>query len=331
MRRVDVSALVVTWNSANDIAGCVDAALAQRGVELEVVVVDNASTDGTQEVLARYADEPRVRVLLQSQNLGYAEGNNLAAAHAGGRHLLLLNPDCTPDPDCAAVLLQHLESTSDCGAAAAVLRYPDGRHQSFLRRELTFAGSCWAFLEVGRRLDTRFWHGSHQAWRIYADLDDLRPDAPFAVDCPAAACVMLPTALVGDRLFNPRMPLFFNDAELYRRLRAQRYQVVVVPGATAVHAYGTSVAAVPSGRRRAEMVASLREYLRPVRSRGARTALWLLLVLDALVCMVPARTRPLARGTLGGLGLPGGVPPWLAPVPPLLGRRAADQRSRQSS
>jgi N-acetylglucosaminyl-diphospho-decaprenol L-rhamnosyltransferase len=324
---VDVSALVVTWNSATDIVQCVDAALAQSDVELEVVIVDNASTDGTQVLLGRYSDEPRVRVLLQSENLGFAEGNNLAAAHASGRHLLLLNPDCTPDPDCAAVLLRHLESSPRCGAAAAVLRFPDGRHQSFLRRELTFAGSCWAFLEVGRRLDIRFWRGRHQAWRIYADLADLAPETAYSVDCPAAACVMLPAALVKDQLFHPRLPLFFNDAELYRRLRAQGYDVVVVPRATAVHAYGTSVAGVPTSRRRAEMVASLREYLRPVWSGPARAALWLLLVLDALVCLVPARTRPLARGTLGGLGLPGGVRPWLAPVPSL-GRRA---RTRQSS
>ncbi len=325
---MDASALIVTWNNAADISTSIDAALAQHDVDLEVVVVDNASTDGTQGVLSRYADNPRVTVVLQSENLGFAAGNNLAATHARGRYLLLLNPDCAPDPSCAAVLRDYLESHPECGAAAAMLRYPDGRGQSFLRREATFALVFFCFLEVGRRLDRIFCKGRHLARRIYAELDGVVPDPAVSVDCPAAACVMLPAALVAERFFDPELPLFFNDGELYRRLRGTGYDVVAVGAATAIHTYGTSVAEVPSARRRAEMVASLRAYLRPVWSGPLRAALWLLLLADALACLAFTRTRDVGRGTLGGLGLPGGAPPWLAHA---RSPRPWARRRRQSS
>lgn len=324
---MDVSALVVTWNSARDIASCIDAALAQRGVTLEVVVVDNASTDATREVLQRYSGETRVTVIAQPTNLGYAEGNNVAARLARGRHLLLLNPDCEMAPDCAKQLVAHLDGTPGAGAAAAVLSYPDGRPQSFLRRDVSFGVACWAFLETGRRVDGKLFGGRHQAYRIYAELDGMPVAEPVEVDCPAAACVLIPRALAGAQLFDPRLPLFFNDAALYRRLRGRGYLVQVVPAAVAVHHYGASVAELPSARRRAEMVGSLRRYVSPVWSTPTAALLWLLLVLDALACLPLRRTRPLARGTLGGLGLPGGERPWLLELPGG-GQRLADLRRR---
>jgi hypothetical protein len=328
---VDVSALVVAWNSAEDLRACLDAALAQEGVELEVVVVDNASTDGTAQVLAAYRDHARVTVLPQHENLGYAEGNNVAARHARGRHLLLLNPDCQLEPGCARDLVKHLDTSPGTGAAAALLRYPDGRPQSFLRRDATFGVSVWAFLEIGRRLDARAFGGRHQAHRIYAELDGVDLPAPVEVDCPAAACVLVPRALAGAELFDPGLPLFFNDADLYRRLRARGYRVEVLPTAQAVHRYGGSVNEVPSGRRRAEMIASLRRYVGTAWPTHAAALLWLLLVLDALACLPLRRTREAGRGTLGALGLPGGVHPWLAVVPPPAARARAVVRRLKGS
>jgi acetyltransferase-like isoleucine patch superfamily enzyme len=120
---------------------------------------------------------------------------------------------------------------------------------------------------------------------------------------------------------DPSLPIVFNDAELYRRLRADAYRCEVIPGATASHAYGTSLQRVARARVRAEFTASLRRYLRGEWGRLRRTALWAVLVLDALTSVVLGLTGPNtraarvnARGVLGGLGLPGGATPWLAPI-----------------
>ena len=326
---MEVSALVVTWNSAADVRSCLDAALAQRDVDLEVVVVDNASTDGTREVLAEYAG--RVTVLLQDANLGYAAGNNAAAEVATGRHLLLLNPDCTMDPDCVRTLVDHVESTPGVGAAAALLRYPDGRPQSFLRRDVTLRSALLTFVETGRRVDLKLLDGRAMKRRICQDVP--LDQGPVAVDCPAAACVLVPAVLgrLGGRLLDPDLPLLFNDAELYRRLRLRGYRVELVPAATARHGYGASLETLPDARRRAEAVVGLRRYVSPAWSVPAVAVLTAALVLDAVLCLLRGRTRVTGKGTLGGLGLPGGAVPWLSTVPPWRHRLAGAARRMQGS
>jgi acetyltransferase-like isoleucine patch superfamily enzyme len=138
---------------------------------------------------------------------------------------------------------------------------------------------------------------------------------PLEVDCPAAACVATWRRLLEPRPMDPDLPIVFNDAELYRRLRAQAYRCEVIPGATAAHAYGTSLQRVARARMRAEFVASMRRYQSPVWSRTKLAALWTVLVADAITsAALGGAARTHARGTLGGLGLPGGAAPWLADV-----------------
>jgi N-acetylglucosaminyl-diphospho-decaprenol L-rhamnosyltransferase len=314
---VQVSAIIVTWNSEADIARCVEALLQQRDVELEIIVVDNASSDGTLVVLNAYAGQ--VQILPQARNLGYAEGNNVAAQFASGRHLLFVNPDCAPDPLCAWELLTHLQTSPGCGVAAAALRNDDDTAQSFARRDATPGTALWAFVETLRLVDQRWLAGRHAAKRRYADCV-YGPGTVTEVDCPAAACVMLHRELFADGQFDTSLPLFFNDADLYRRLRRASYSCQIVGDATARHSYGTSVRLVEPGPRRAEMIAALVRYASRWWPLPAVWLLWGLLVCDSFASLLRPSTRRLARGTLGGLGLPGGDAPWLSVRPGWGGR-----------
>jgi GT2 family glycosyltransferase/acetyltransferase-like isoleucine patch superfamily enzyme len=333
----DVSILVVTWNSAEDIEACLDSALAQASATLsvEVVVVDNASTDGTAKRLEAYQD--RATVVLLEENTGYAAGNNYAAALAAGRHLLLLNPDCALDPGAASHLVGSLDSTPGLGAAAAMLRNPDGSAQLFARRDVSLPLALWAFTATGVWLDGRFRGGRHRRHRTYADV--WPPAHDVDVDCPAAAAVAVPRVLVTrEQLFDEGLPLLFNDADLYRRLRHECYAVRVVVAAGATHGYGTGLRQVGIERMRAETVASLQTYVTAAWGGLRRSALTTALLLDALLalCLLTflrgpgrATARQTVRGTLGGLGLPGGARPWLAvPSTPLQRVRRAAGRMR---
>ena len=316
------TAVVVTYGHADEIGDCLEALLAQEVCGgLEVVVVDNASSDGTCDVVRGFGD--RVRLVALDRNTGYAEATNTAAALAGGELLLLLNPDCVVDPGCVQTLVDRLDSTPGVGAAAALLRYPDGRPQEFARRDLALRGVLWDLTELGRRYDKRRGDRGRKERRYTAEFTGTGPSEPLEVDCPAAACVLVWRAPCGPQVMSPELPLFYNDGDLYSRLRVKGYRVEVVPAATAAHAYSTSLQRVPAAGRRAEFVACMRVYARRWWPLRRRVLLWLLLALDATTAGLVsfrgrdrARARAHARGTLGGLGLPLGTAPWLARVPP---------------
>ncbi len=101
--------VVVNWNGAHLLPACLDALLAQRtGAPYEVVVVDNASSDDSLAVLARY---PSVRVVRNAANLGFAGGNNSALRGVTTPYAVLLNNDATPEPDWLERLLAPFEDS----------------------------------------------------------------------------------------------------------------------------------------------------------------------------------------------------------------------------
>jgi GT2 family glycosyltransferase len=315
-----ISVLIVTYDHEDEIGACLDAALAQAapGLEVEVVVVDNASHDDT---TARVRAHDGVRLIEMGSNRGFAAGVNAAFAASHGEHVLLLNPDCVVDRGCAAALRAHLVSHPDVGLAAALLRDPDGTPQLFARRDLGLGGALWAFTSVGRRLDVRL-HGRALARRRYEELwSEGAPREPVAVFCPAAACVMAARRDLLPAPLDERFPLFFNDGDLCARLLRAGRRTEIVPAASASHGYGTSVKRAQHAdpaRMRAEWVASLRRYASRWWGRPARAALGPLLLLDAVagaaLCVAKREDPREVRGTLGGLGLPGGPAPLLTPV-----------------
>lgn len=137
MDSVDVAAVVVTYNSTRHVAALLDSLPDAFGdLTYAVVVVDNGSTDGTPELLARRSD---CEVVLAS-NDGYAAGINRAALAAPpAPALLILNPDATLDPDAVPRMLEVLRRRTGTGIVAPRVREEDGRLSPTLRRGPTLA------------------------------------------------------------------------------------------------------------------------------------------------------------------------------------------------
>jgi GT2 family glycosyltransferase len=112
-----VSVTIVTWNSATYLDECFAALSRQDCCELEVIIVDNASEDGTREVLKRV--DPRWRVIYNNENVGFAAGQNQAIRASHGEWVLCLNPDVVLSPEFITQLVAagaaHLEAGSLCG------------------------------------------------------------------------------------------------------------------------------------------------------------------------------------------------------------------------
>ena len=216
-----ISILVVTYDHAEEIGACIGGALAQAGpgLDVEVVIADNASRDDTAAVVAARADGTRVRLLEMGSNRGIAAAVNAAYAASTGAHVMLLNPDCVMDPGCAATLRDHLDAHPGVGLAAALLHDPDGTPQLFARRRLSLAGALWTFTMVGRRVDRTLRGGRPLAGRRYEELwAGGPPREPVAVFCPAAACVMAARGTLAPAPLDEAFPLVVNDGELCTRL-----------------------------------------------------------------------------------------------------------------
>jgi len=210
----DVSAIIVTWNQAHLTLRCLEALLAQAGPSIEVVVVDNASTDQTADLLSRIDGAV---VLRNATNEGFLLASNRGASVARGRNLLFLNNDAFAQPGAVANALSALESASDIGAVGGRLILPSGRLQE--------AGCVlWA---------------DGVSTGIAAGLP---PDAPEAMTRRDAhycsgAFLMTPTAVwreLGgfDEVFAPG---YYEEADYCMRLRRSGRRVVFEPAVEVVH------------------------------------------------------------------------------------------------
>src|SRR5438270_10202852 len=107
--QLDCSIIIVSWNVRELLRACLKSLPAACGPALrtEILVVDNASTDGSAPMVC--AEFPGVRVLAQSRNHGYARANNIGIAAGSGRFVLLLNPDTEMQPGSLATLVAYLD------------------------------------------------------------------------------------------------------------------------------------------------------------------------------------------------------------------------------
>jgi GT2 family glycosyltransferase len=212
-----VSVLIVTWNSEATITSC----LASIPPDAEVVLVDNASTDGTVAEVRRAF--PAVTVLESPSNLGFGTACNLAAQHASGNYYLLLNPDAALHRGAVDSMRAFLAAEPACGVVGPRILDAAGDVELSWDRWLT-------------PVQEWFRRGSHSGKR------DVRPSlAPCKVDWISGACMLLRAEawhqVAG---FDPDFFLYFEDVDLCRRLTDTGWTVYYQPEAQVTHLKGKS-------------------------------------------------------------------------------------------
>lgn len=231
-----VSVLIVTWNCRALIGPCLDHLFASRlGEAMEVIVVDNQSGDGTADAIRQ---RPEPIILVESgTNLGFGRGNNLAAEHARGAYLLLLNPDAyLTDPDTLPRMLDAFRAgeSKGLGAVAPRLNNPDGSHQI---GDGGFAPTPSNVLRhVG--LVSRAVPGARG---LYVNHPALMRRERIAVDWLAATCLLV-TRRAFDAVggFDPRFFMYGEDVDLGVRMGRAGYRLELLPQMAAVHLQGAT-------------------------------------------------------------------------------------------
>lgn len=123
-----LSIVIICWNDLKVIKDCLSSIYAERaGLELEVVVSDNGSTDGSIDYIRKHY--PEVRIVSNGANLGFAKGNNAGIRVARGKYVLILNPDTIIHKDALAKLVEFAETHAEAGAFGCRVLNPDGSDQ----------------------------------------------------------------------------------------------------------------------------------------------------------------------------------------------------------
>ena len=171
---MDISVVIVGWNAKHYLELCLDS-LADSATcrSMEIIVVDNASTDGSAEMIA--AQFPAVKVIRSEENLGYPRGCNVGIRESQGHYIALVNPDVQALPGCLDSLADFLDENPKVGTVGPRVFNPDMTQQSTCRRFPTLWNNfCSAAGLSGRFRRSRFFAGEHMFY--------FRHDRTLAVD-----------------------------------------------------------------------------------------------------------------------------------------------------
>ena len=226
-----LSTVIVTFNSAATLPACLDSLRAHApAASREIVVVDNASQDGTAAVVTR--DWPLVRLLPMTSNLGFAAANNRGIRATTGDWLLLLNPDAVVTPGAIDRLMAALDG--DATAAIAGPRIVDAAG----RAELSFGPHISPWSETWQKLRGR---GHAHGWPLIAGVVERDTQRPQHPDWVSGACWLARRAVLeAVGLFDERFFLYTEDVDLCARVRSAGHRVAFVPAAVIHHARGAS-------------------------------------------------------------------------------------------
>ena len=203
----DLSVIIVSYNTRELLRGCLRALRNSRGIVLEIIVVDNASADGSAEMVR--ADFPEVRLLAQEMNAWFCGGNNIGLEEASAEYALLLNPDTEVAPDALALMRRFLDEHPDYAAVTGQLRFPSGEVQQTCSEVQDFAYLLLSYTVLGNLTPGR--KSRLHAARFYADWDR-NVDRDVAV--VPGSCLMMRRA---DLRLDDDLLLYFPEDDLARR------------------------------------------------------------------------------------------------------------------
>lgn len=231
---LDVSVIIVSYNTRELTLSCLQSVFDHTTrVRYEVIVVDNASGDGSAEAVA--TQFPRARLFAQEQNLGFGLANNFAARHGRGRYILLLNPDTVVLNSAIDRLVAFADAHPDAALFGGRTIFPHGGLNS---TSVWRAPSLWGLVCRAFGVDNVFQGSSYLNWDGYGGW---RRDSVREVDI-VSGCFMLVRRPVWEELggFDPNFFMYGEDWDLCMRAGRAGHHCLFCPDAEIVHHGGAS-------------------------------------------------------------------------------------------
>ena len=225
---IKVSIIILSWNTQNLLRDCLKSLQDLPSAGYEIIVIDNASTDGSAGMVVR--EFPEVRLTRNKKNLGFAAGNNQGINLSNGKLVLFLNSDTLVQERSVEKLTQFIEENNEVGAVAPLLFNEDGSLQKdpcYLR----FPSPLTVFLYYHKPL-------RNLTFKLFPSLllSSTKFDKPVKVDqLPGAALMIRRNILKKIGGFDEKFPLYFEDTDLSFRVKKLGYKLVVVPETKVIH------------------------------------------------------------------------------------------------
>ncbi len=261
-----ISTVICNYNTRDDLARALDALIGAAMPDHEIIVVDNASCDGSAALVRSHY--PDVRLIETGANLWFSGGNNAGLRAAQGEYALILNSDATVAPDTLSTLAAYLDAQPEVGAVTARMTFADGTRQNICSRLSDYRGFWLDYTFLGVLLPS--WRARHRRSMWYADWDR---ESTRAVEVAPGSCLMLRRSLAAQvGYFDERLKLFFTDDDLCRKIIATGAQIHYVAGTTVIHDEHASLKQFPHVSQRIyweDLIAYTRKY-------HGRTLAWML-------------------------------------------------------
>jgi GT2 family glycosyltransferase len=219
----DLSILIINWNTHDLLANCLEAIQQnQEGLDVEVIVVDNASTDGSQEMVQNHF--PEVKLLKNQENLGFASANNQGLRKCFGRYIMLLNSDTLIQPGALPAMVSFMDLHLNVGIAGAELLNGDGSLQP-----------SWA------KFPSVLSEVLGENFRARQQFETQDSSLAYDVDWVGGACLLIRRSTMEQvGALDERFFMYSEELDWCYRTKQLGWKICYLPGAQVVHLSGQS-------------------------------------------------------------------------------------------
>jgi len=230
---VDLTVSIVVNDNRELIGPCVESVLAAKaGLEVEVFVIDNASTDGSAEAVSERF--PGVTLIRNTEKEGFSANHNKAIRRASGRYVLILNDDTVVRPDALKVMVSFMDAHPEAGACGAYLMNPDGTPQYTGKTRPTVLAALLVSIGVHKLFpDNRITSEYYGRRADYTDIEEVE-------SVNGAAMMVRREAIDRAGPLDEGFFLFCEDVDWSIRIREAGYKLFFLPDAKVTHYRGAS-------------------------------------------------------------------------------------------
>ncbi len=229
----DLAIIIVNWRVRPLVEKCLNSILANsEGLDLQILLVDNDSCDGTPEMVA--VEYPQVTMISLAHNIGFAKANNLALKQARARYYLLLNPDTEITPGFFSKAIEYMDKHPEVGIVGPKIINPDGSNQLSVSRFPDLTSQIMVLLKLKNILV----NNKFLAHYLFKDFDYNREQTVEQI--MGAAMLLRPEIFQKIGNFDEKFFVWFEEVDLCRRAKKNKIDIRFVPSLSVIHYGGES-------------------------------------------------------------------------------------------